>query len=477
MYNDVSLFIDGKWAPASAGRALVVLNPATSEPIGKVAHADRSDLDRALEAADRGFKTWRKVSAFDRSKIMRKAAELLRERADKIAPLLTMEQGKPLAQAKMETLAGADVIDWFAEEAKRAYGRVIPARAEGIYQLVIKEPVGPVAGFSPWNFPINQAVRKISGALAAGCSIIIKAPEETPASPAELVRCFADAGVPAGVVNLVYGIPAEISEYLIPHPVIRKITFTGSTAVGKHLAAMAGRHMKRATMELGGHSPAIVFEDVDVDKAARLLAAAKYRNAGQVCVSPTRFLVQEKVYNTFVEKFTKLAAATKVGDGLEQGTEMGPLANPRRVTAMEEMIADATKHGARVETGGKRIGNKGNFFEPTVLTNVPKRARIMNEEPFGPVALIAPFGTIDDAVEEANRLSYGLASYAYTRSAATAQAIAARVEAGNMAINHHGLALPEVPFGGVKDSGYGSEGGLEAIESYLVTKFVTQAPL
>ena len=477
MYNDVSLFIDGQWTAAAAKRALVVLNPATSEPIGKVAHADSSDLDRALEAADKGFKTWRKVSAFDRSKIMRKAAEILRERADKIAPLLTLEQGKPLAQAKMETLAGADVIDWFAEEAKRAYGRVIPARAEGVYQLVLKEPVGPVAGFSPWNFPINQAVRKISGALAAGCSIIIKAPEETPASPAELVRCFADAGVPAGGVNLVYGIPAEISEYLIPHPVIRKITFTGSTAVGKHLAAMAGQHMKRSTMELGGHSPAIVFDDVDLDKAARLLAVAKYRNAGQVCVSPTRFLIQEKVYKTFVEKFVAHAKAIKVGDGLADGTDMGPLANARRITAMEEMIGEAAQRGARIETGGKRIGNKGNFFEPTVLTSVPKEARIMNEEPFGPVALIAPFGSIDDAVEEANRLSYGLASYAYTRSATTAQQVAARVEAGNMAINHHGLALPEVPFGGVKDSGYGSEGGLEAIEAYLTTKFVTQAPI
>ena len=473
MYNDVSLFIDGRWTPAAANRALVVLNPATSEPIGKVAHADRSDLDLALEAADKGFKTWRKVSAFERSKILRKAGELLRERADKIAPLLTLEQGKPLAQAKMETLAGADVIDWFAEEAKRTYGRVVPARAEGIYQLVIKEPVGPVAGFSPWNFPINQAVRKISGALAAGCSIIIKAPEETPASPAELVRCYADAGV----INLVYGIPAEISESLIPHPVIRKITFTGSTAVGKHLAAMAGQHMKRSTMELGGHSPAIVFDDVDVEKAAKLLAAAKYRNAGQVCVSPTRFLVQEKVYKTFVEKFTALAAATKVGDGLEAGTGMGPPANPRRVTAMETMIADAVQHGAKVETGGKRIGNKGNFFEPTVLTNVSKQARVMNEEPFGPVALIAPFKGVDDAVEEANRLAYGLAAYTYTRSASTAQTVAARVESGNVAINHHGLALPEVPFGGVKDSGYGSEGGLEAIEAYLTTKFVTQAPI
>ena len=477
MYSDVQLFIDGKWMPSASNRSLVVLNPATAEPIGKVAHADQTDLDRALEAAERGFRAWRKVSAFERYKIMRKAADLLRERADHIASLMTMEQGKPVAQAKMETLAGADTIDWFAEEGRRAYGRVIPARAEGVYQLVIKEPVGPVAGFSPWNFPINQAVRKISGALATGCSIIIKAPEETPSSPAELVRCFADAGVPAGALNLVYGIPAEISEYLIPHPTIRKITFTGSTAVGKQLAALAGQHMKRVTMELGGHSPAIVFDDVDVDKAASLLAAAKFRNAGQVCVSPTRFLVQENVYKKFVSKFVELAEGVKVGNGMEPGVEMGPLAHDRRITAMETLLADATQHGATIETGGNRIGNEGYFFEPTVLTEVPKEARIMNEEPFGPIALIAPFRSMDDAVEEANRLAYGLASYAYTRSASTAQEVAARVEAGNMAINHHGLALPEVPFGGVKDSGYGSEGGLEAIEAYLATKFVTQAPI
>src|SRR5215831_12962633 len=328
MYNDVSLFIDGKWTPATAERALIVLNPATSEPIGRVAHADRADLDRALEAANKGFQAWRKISAFDRSKIMRKAADLLRERADKIAPLLTLEQGKPLGQAKMETLAGADVIDWFAEEGRRAYGRIVPARAEGIYQIVMKEPVGPVAGFSPWNFPINQAVRKISGALAAGCSIIIKAPEETPASPAELVRCFADAGVPAGVINLVYGVPAEISEYLIPHPVIRKISFTGSTAIGKQLAAIAGLHMKRVTMELGGHAPAIVFDDADVDTASRLLATAKYRNAGQVCVSPTRVLVQERVYDQFVKGFVQHSKAVRVGDGLESTTTMGQMANP-----------------------------------------------------------------------------------------------------------------------------------------------------
>jgi succinate-semialdehyde dehydrogenase/glutarate-semialdehyde dehydrogenase len=477
MYSDVSLFIDGEWRKAAAGRSLPVVNPATGEEIGTVAHADRSDLDHALEAADRGFRTWRRISAFERSKIMRKAADLLRARADRIAPLMTLEQGKPLAEARGETLAGADVIDWFAEEARRAYGRVIPARVEGVYQLVIKEPVGPAAAFTPWNFPINQVVRKLSAALAAGCSIIVKPPEETPASPAELIRCFADAGVPAGVINLVYGVPAEISEYLIPHPVIRKISFTGSTAVGKQLAALAGAHMKRVTMELGGHAPSIVFDDADVDLAGKLLSAGKLRNAGQVCIAPTRLLVQEKVYDAFVDKFTAAVEAVRVGDGLDKGTQMGPMANARRIAAMEAFIGDAVQKGAKLRTGGHRIGNKGNFFAPTVLTDVPKEARIMNEEPFGPVATIAPFASFDEVVAEANRLPYGLAAYAYTRSAKTATAIAAAVESGMIAINHHGLALPEVPFGGVKDSGYGSEGGSEAIEAYLNTKFVTQAGL
>ncbi len=477
MYADVSLFIDGSWGPAAAGRTLTVLNPATGEPLGKLAHAERADLDRALEAAERGFAVWKKVSAYERSKVMRKAAGLIRERIDMIAPLMTQEQGKPLPEAKMETAAAADVIEWFAEEARRAYGRVIPARAEGVYQLVIKEPVGPVAAFTPWNFPINQAVRKISAALAAGCSVILKGPEETPASCAELVRCYADAGVPAGVINLVYGIPSEISEYLIPHPTIKKISFTGSTAVGKQLAALAGLHMKRVTMELGGHAPAIIFDDADIDLASRTMAAAKFRNAGQVCVSPTRFLVQESVYENFVGKFVALAEKVKVGDGMDPTTTMGPLANPRRIPAMEGMISDAVQKGATIRTGGKRIGNKGNFFEPTVLTDLNRDMRVMNEEPFGPLALMVPFKGLDDVVEEANRLPYGLASYAWTRSTKTATALAAQVESGMMTINHLGLALPEVPFGGIKDSGYGSEGGLEAIEAYLNTKFVTQAGL
>jgi succinate-semialdehyde dehydrogenase/glutarate-semialdehyde dehydrogenase len=477
MYKDTLLHVAGEWRPARSGRTLPVLNPATEEVIGTVAHAGRDDLDEALEAAAKGFATWKKVSAYERSKLMRKAGDILRSRADDVARLMTLEQGKPLPEAKMEVMAAADIIDWFAEESRRAYGRVVPARGEGIYQLVVKEPVGPVAAFTPWNFPINQVVRKLSAAVATGCSIIVKAPEETPASPAELVRAFIDAGIPAGVVNLVYGVPAEISEYLIAHPVIRKVTFTGSTPVGKQLAALAGQHMKRVTMELGGHAPAIVFDDADLDLAAKTLAAAKFRNAGQVCVSPTRFLVQESLYEPFVEKFVAVAKGLKVGDGMEQGTQMGPLAHDRRVPWIETLVADARQKGAEVRAGGERIGNKGYFYQPTVLTGVGKEARMMNEEPFGPLAMISPFKEFDEVVEEANRLPYGLAAYAFTRSAKTANAIAARVETGMMTINHLGLALPEVPFGGVKDSGYGSEGGSEAIEAYLNTKFVTQAGL
>jgi succinate-semialdehyde dehydrogenase/glutarate-semialdehyde dehydrogenase len=477
MYPEVSLYIDGGWSKASGSRSLPILNPATGDAIGEVPVAERADLDRALAAADKGFKAWKKVSAFDRYKLMRKAADILRSRADDIAKIMTLEQGKPLAEAKGEIGVASDVIDWFSEEGRRAYGRVIPARADGIYQLVIKEPVGPVAAFTPWNFPINQAVRKISAAVATGCSVILKGPEETPGACAALVQAYVDAGLPAGVVNLVYGVPAEISEYLIPHPIIRKVTFTGSTAVGKHLAALAGAHMKRVTMELGGHAPAIVFEDADVDHAVKILSANKYRNAGQVCVSPTRFLVHEKIYGAFVDKFVAAAKSLKVGDGLDKDTRMGPLANARRVEAMERFVSDAVAKGAKVQTGGKRIGNKGFFFEPTVLTDVSMDAKIMNEEPFGPLAPIASFKEFDAVVAEANRLPYGLAAYAYTRSAKTAAAIGAAIETGMVSFNHHGLALPEVPFGGVKDSGYGSEGGSEAIESYLNTKFVTQAGL
>lgn len=472
-YPDTQLLINGEWRNAQSRRTIDVFNPATGEVIGKVAHAEKVDLDAALDAAAKGFKIWSASSPFDRSKFMRRAADLLRERADAIAPILTLEQGKPVAEAKGEILAGADIIDWFAEEARRTYGQIIPARAAGVSQMAFKLPVGPVAAFTPWNFPINQVVRKLSAAIAAGCSIIVKAPEETPASPAELIRVFVDAGIPAGVVNLVYGVPSEISEYLIPHPVIRKISFTGSTPIGKMLAGLASQHMKLSTMELGGHAPAIIFDDADVEGAVKTLAMSKFRNAGQVCVSPTRFLVQENVYKQVVESFTEKAKAIKVGNGFDEGVQMGPLANERRIPALESLIQDAVDNGARLMTGGRRIGNVGNFFEPTVLADAPKTARIMNEEPFGPVAVFSSFKTLDEVIDEANRLPFGLASYAFTRSAENARELGMRIEAGMTTINHLGLALPEVPFGGIKDSGYGTEGGSEAINAYLTTKFVT----
>lgn len=472
--SKVQLFIDGEWRDSLSGKTIPVINPSTEEKIGEVAHAQNEDLELAVSAAARGFQVWRKMSPLDRSGILRKAGDLLRQRAGSIATMMTLEQGKPFAEAKVEILGCADFLDWFAEEGRRTYGRMIPARGEGIYNLVIKEPVGPVAAFTPWNFPMSQAVRKLGAALSAGCSVVIKPPEETPASPAELIRALADAGVPKGVVNLVYGIPSEISDYLISHPVIRKISFTGSTPVGKQLASLAGAHMKRITMELGGHAPAIVFDDADVKFAATVLAGSKYRNAGHVCIAPTRFLIQDGVYDQFVEEFVAKTRALKVGNGLDEGVTIGPLANERRQAAIGTLIDDALKNGAKALTGGKRSQNKGYFFEPTVLVDVPKSARAMNEEPFGPVALMSRFKDFDEVMTEANRLPYGLASYAYTRSVKTSTALATGIESGMLSINHYGLALPEFPFGGVKDSGYGSEGGLEAVEAYLATKFVSQ---
>jgi len=471
-YPNTQLLIDGQWCDASDGRTLPVFNPATGDEIGRVAHASRTDLDRALSAAQAGFAKWRHVPALERSRIMRAAASLMRERADDIARVMTLEQGKPVAEARIETMAAAEIIEWFAEEGRRVYGRVVPPRNPAHQQLVLREPVGPVAAFTPWNFPINQVVRKVSAALATGCSIIVKAPEETPASPAALLRALCDAGVPAGVINLVFGVPAEISAYLIPHPVIRKVTFTGSTAVGKQLAALAGQHMKRVTMELGGHAPVIVAEDADIELAIRSAGAAKFRNAGQVCIAPTRFLVQETVRAEFVKRLAAYADDIVVGDGLAPGTRMGPLANERRLEAMRSLTEDAAARGAVVVTGGARIGERGNFFRPTIIDEPPSSARVMNEEPFGPLAIVKGFHTIEDALAEANRLPYGLAGYAFTRSIATEHKLRLGLEVGLLWINQPALAIPEMPFGGVKDSGYGSEGGSEALDAYLNTKSV-----
>ena len=466
-YTDTQLFIAGQWRGSADGRTLDVHNPATGQVIGKVARAGKPDLDAALAAAQKGFETWRDMPPAERAKIMRKAANLIRERAGEIAPLLTQEQGKPLVEAKGEVLAAADITDWFADEGQRVYGRIVASRTHvNMRQMVLHDPVGPVAAFTPWNFPINQIVRKVAPALAAGCSVLVKAPEETPAAPAAFIRAFADAGIPEGVLGLVYGDPAEISEYVIPHPVIRKITFTGSTPVGKRLAALAGQHMKRVTMELGGHAPVIVADDADVALAVKCAGSAKFRNAGQVCISPTRFLVHEKVADEFAEALAGHARNVKVGDGLADGTQMGPLANPRRLTAMAEITQDAAQRGAKVLAGGARIGDQGNFWQPTILADVPLEAKVFNEEPFGPVAAIRRFASLEDAIAEANRLPYGLAAYAFTRSLKNADLLTRRVESGMLWINMPAMPSAEMPFGGMKDSGYGSEGGPEAVQAY-----------
>ena len=472
-YPNTLLLIDNEWREATNSARIDVLNPATGMKIGEVSHAAIADLDLALAAAQRGFDTWRNTSAHERCSIMRSAASLLRERASDVAALLTQEQGKPLAEARGEVLAGADIIDWFANEAIRIYGRIVPSRNLAAQQLVIKEAVGPVAAFTPWNFPVNQIVRKLGAALATGCSFLLKAPEETPASPAALLNCFVEAGIPKGVIGLVFGSPAEISSYLIPHPVIRKITFTGSTAIGKELASLAGLHMKRATMELGGHAPVIIAQDADVDLAVKAAAGAKFRNAGQVCISPTRFLVHRDIKDEFEAKFVAYAEGLKLGDGLVEGTTLGPLANERRLAAMDGFVRNASEQGARVAAGGSRVGTVGNFFAPTVLTDVPLEAQVFNAEPFGPIAAVRTFDLLEDAIREANRLPFGLAAYAFTKSIKTLHELTHRLEVGMLWVNQPATPSAELPFGGVKDSGYGSEGGPEALEPYLVTKAVS----
>jgi succinate-semialdehyde dehydrogenase / glutarate-semialdehyde dehydrogenase len=475
MYANLELFIDGKWHGTDGRRGEDVINPATEKPLARLPHASTSDLDQALEAATKGFAIWRATSAYDRAKIMRKAADLMRERHDAIAKILVLEQGKVYPEARVEVMTSADIIDWYAEEGRRAYGRIVPGRGKGLRQIVLQEPVGIVAAFTPWNFPTLTPARKIGGALAAGCSLILKASEETPGACVEMVRCFADAGLPPGVLNLVFGVPAEISEHLIAKDAVRKISFTGSIPVGKHLAQLAAKTMKRATMELGGHSPVVVFADADPEKSAETIAAFKYRNAGQVCISPTRFYVQEPIYSRFVARFTEYAKAIKVGDGMEKGNTMGPMANARRIDTMEAFVNDAKNRGGKIASGGNRRGNQGYYFEPTVITDVPDDCKVMTEEPFGPLAPVVPFKTFDEVVERANSLPFGLASYAFTGSAQTATLIGDALQSGMVGVNSIAISTPETPFGGIKESGYGSEGGIEGLQAYFNTKFISQA--
>jgi len=475
MYANLQLFIDGQWLDGDGRAGEDVINPASGKPLARLPHASIADLDRALEAAKKGFEVWRGTSAYERAKIMRKAADLIRERYDAISKILVQEQGKVYPEARAEVRTSADIIEWYAEEGRRAYGRIVPSAFKNVRQIVVQEPVGIVAAFTPWNFPTLTPARKIGGALAAGCSLILKASEETPGACVEMVRCFADAGLPPGVLNLVFGVPATISEHLIAKNDVRKISFTGSIPVGKHLAGLAAKGMKRATMELGGHSPVVVFADADPEKSAETIAAYKYRNAGQVCISPTRFYVQEPAYDRFLARFTEYAKAIKLGDGLEKGITMGPLANARRIDAMESFVNDARERGGKIVTGGHRRGNQGYFFEPTVITDIPDDSKIMTQEPFGPLAPVVPFKTFDEVVERANSLPFGLAAYAFTSSSQTANMIGDAIQSGMVGINSIAVSTPETPFGGVKESGYGSEGGLEGLQAYLNTKFISQA--
>lgn len=473
-YEPLYLLINGRKVSAGGRRTRPVLNPATGETIADLPCATIDDLEEALAGAHAGFRVWRATSPAVRSAVVRKAAALIRERSEAIARIMTLEQGKPLAEARMEIGWTADVFDWQAEQGRRSYGRIIESPVPGAEAKVVREPVGPVAAFSPWNLPAFMPGRKIATAIAAGCSIIIKPAEETPLTALKVAEALVDAGLPEGVLSVVYGEPSEISAHLIRSPVIRKVSFTGSTAVGRQLAGLAAEGVKRVTMELGGHAPTILFDDADVDAAVAESAIYKFMNAGQICIAPTRFYVHDKLYDRFIDRMTSAAAALKTGDGMLADTQMGPMSNARRLDTMDRLVADATRHGAEITTGGKRTGNAGFFFEPTVLSNVSEDSAIMNEEPFGPVVVAASFSQDDEVLARANRLPFGLGGFFYTKDVNRARKMAADLELGLVGINTCLVALPEAPFGGVKESGYGSEGGIEGIDSHLTTKFIHQ---
>ncbi|RGE18963.1 NAD-dependent succinate-semialdehyde dehydrogenase [Leucobacter sp. wl10] len=474
-YPELALLVGGEWRSAGGRETLPVRNPATGEVIARLPAASVGDLDDALERAQRAADPWRATTAYDRYRMLRRAAELLRVRAPEIGRATTMEQGKPVAEATAEAVSAADIFDWFAEEGRRAYGRIVPSRVPGGRDLVLRQPVGPVAAFTPWNFPITIPARKLAAALAAGCPVILKPAEETPATGLALARALVDAGLPDGVLSVVFGRPAEVSEHLIRSDAVRKVTFTGSTAVGKRIARLAADGVKRATLELGGHAPVLVFDDADAETVARRAVASKFRNAGQICIAPTRFLIQEGVYERFVRAMADEISRLRMGDGLDASTTLGPLAHERRPAAVAALVDDAVDRGARIVTGGGEAPGPGYFWHPTLLAEVDPAARIMREEPFGPVALAVPFADTDEALRLANALPYGLASYAFTDSRSRAREVSERIEAGMLAINHFRLVGPETPFGGVKESGYGSEGGSEGIEDFLHSKLVSEA--
>ncbi|MEN5065366.1 NAD-dependent succinate-semialdehyde dehydrogenase [Achromobacter aegrifaciens] len=473
-YPELNLLIGGHAQPAGNRRALDVMDPATQTVLGRVPVATADDIDAALESAHRSFPRWRDTPALERAAVLRRAAGLMRERTPRLAWLITRELGKPLAESEKEVATAAEMFEWAAEEARRTYGRLIPGRVAGIRQMAIPEPIGPVAAFSGWNAPAITPSRKIAGALGAGCSIVIKPSEETPAIALEIGRALADAGLPAGTLNMLFGDPGEISRRLIESPLIRMVTFTGSTSIGRELAVMAAAGLKRATLELGGHAPVLVFDDADVEAAADTVLAAKLRNSGQICTSPTRMYVQQGVYERFVARLAERARGWRVGNGLDAGVQMGPLANPRRLAAMESMVADALAHGAQLAAGGVRPDLPGWFWTPTVLRDAGIDSLAANTEPFGPLALVSPFQDLDEGLALANRLPFGLAAYVFTRDAARARIATERIESGVVCVNHCQASLPETPFGGFKDSGLGKEGGIEGLQEFMQVKYVSQ---
>lgn len=473
MTTEFPLVIDGVWREGSKGASEEVLNPATGHSIGRVAHASTADLDEALDAAERGLREWQAVSPWQRGAILKAAADRLRADADIIARSITLEQGKPLAEARIEVLRSAEFLEWGGEQARRIAGRTMRGRDAGHRIEVETHPVGVVAAFTPWNFPMALAAKKLAGALGAGCSIICKPSEETPASVLALARALLDAGLPPAAIAVVFGRPEEVSSYLIPAPAVAKITFTGSIPVGKLLAAAAGRVMKPVTMELGGHAPTIVCGDVDPEKAADFLVKAKLTNSGQICLSPTRFFVEERIRERFTARFVEHAKAWRVGDGLDPRTQMGPLANERRVQAISHLVEDARGRGATVAAGGERLGDRGFFYPPTVLTEVPDSAEILRTEPFGPVVPILPFTDEDAMLDQANGLEFGLSAYVFTNDATRQQRLKDGLRFGTVGINDVVTHPPEVPLGGWKESGYGTEGGIEILAPYQKTKFVS----
>lgn len=473
-YPALAMVIDGERVAGGGRRTFNVVNPATGETLAELPLADPGDLDRALDVARRGFLLWRDSPPQQRAAVLSGAARLLRERADAIARIATLEEGKTLAEARGEVMMAAGLFDFYAGECQRIYGRAL-VRPAGMRSIVTHEPVGPVAAFAPWNFPIGNPGRKLGAPIAAGCSVILKAAEEAPGSALAVLQSLLDAGLPKEVAQAVFGVPDQVSRHLLASPVIRKLSFTGSTAVGKHLVKLASEDMKRTTMELGGHGPVLVFGDADVDRALDTMAASKWRNAGQVCVSPTRYIVQEEVFERFRDGLAERARALRVGDGLDPAMQMGPMANARRPEAMERMIGDAAKRGGRIDAGGARIGNQGFFFAPTVLSEVPLDAEIMNEEPFGPVAIVNPFRTEADMIEEANRLPYGLAAYLWTGDATRQRTVSRQIETGMLGVNTSMIGGADAPFGGVKWSGHGHEDGPEGLQACLVTKVIHEA--